>query len=324
MTPTEDRAKAASARAGDLLEAGEFAAAARAFEEAADAHRAAGDAVSESHGRRFAAATWRLAGAPETGLRHAERASELAAPASPPRVSALAELGESALAAGDSARAAAAYEQALEEGTPAGLPVAVQAALLRRGAVALQQAGRQPEAVESLRRAQELHREAGDPLEALAAHVEEATLLHDAGDREAGERVAAAARDAAEAVSDRRALANLELLAAARAVDEKRARDALAAARAARDHALAAADPVLYTGAAIAEAELAEAAGDRAGAYGALATAAVAVGDLIGTEPARMAFEPRLASQRERWGAAGFAEAREAYEAARPTEGAAG
>jgi tetratricopeptide (TPR) repeat protein len=317
-------AEAAATRAADLLEAGEFGAAALAFEESAEAHRAAGDAVNESHGRRFAATMWRLAGTPRAGVESAERAIELAAPASPPRVSALTELGESALAAGDTARAVGAYKQALEEGAPAGMPVAVQAALLRRQAVALQHDGRHDEAVEALRRAQELYRDAGDQQEALAAQVEEATLLQGTGDLEAAARVAAAARTAAEAASDRRALANLDLLAAGRAVDEERAEDALAATRAARDHALAAVDPVLYTGAAIAESELAEAAEDRVGAYRSLAAGWASVSELIGSEPARMAFEPRLAALRERWGADAFAEVRAAYEEGRRAERAGG
>ena len=264
----------------------------------------------------------RLAGAREESVERAENALELAEPGSPPFISALAELGESALAAGDAARAADAYEEALEEETGDGPPVGVQAALLRRLAVALQHSDREDEAVEALRRAQALHREAGDPDEALAARVEEASLLQGMGDREGAARVVESARNAAEAANDQRALANLELLAAARAVDEQRADDALSAARAAREHALAAEDAVLYTGAAIAEAELAEATGDRVAAYGSLASGWLRAGELLAPQAARMAFEPRLAALRERWGAAEFDEVREAYEAALDDDGA--
>lgn len=314
-------AEAASARAADLLEAGDFAAAASAFEQAAEAHSAAGDTLNESHMWRFAATMLRLAGAPEDAVERAEEALELAEPGSPPFISALAELGESALAAGDAGRAVNAYEEALEEETPEP-PVGVQAALLRRLAVALQQSGRLPEAAQALRRAQALHREAGDPDEALAARVEEASLLQGMGDREGAARAVESARTAAEASNDQRALANLELLAAARAVDEQRPGDALTAARAAREHALAAEDAVLYTGAAIAEAEMAEATGDRVAAYGSLASGWFGAGELLNPQAARLAFEPRLLALRERWGAAEFEEVREAYEAALDDDGA--
>lgn len=314
-------AEAASARAAQLLEAGDFAAAAGAFEQAAEAHSAAGDTVNESHMWRFAATMLRLAGAPEDAVERAEEALELAEPGSPPFIAALAELGESALAAGNPERAVNAYEEALEEESPEP-PAGVQAALLRRLAVALQQAEREPDAAEALRRAQELHREAGDPDEALAARVEEASLLQGMGDREGAARVADSAHTAAEAANDQRALANLELLAAARAVDEKRPEDAMSAARAAREHALAAADPVLYTGAAIAESELAEGAGDRVAAYGSLAGGFVGAGELLGAQAARLAFEPRLLALRGRWGAAEFEEVRDAYEAALDDDGA--
>jgi tetratricopeptide (TPR) repeat protein len=315
-------AEAASARAADLLEAGEFAGAARAFEQAAEVHGDTGDTLNESHMWRFAATMWRLAGESEKAVERAERALDLAAPSTPPFIAALAELGESALAAGDGARAADAYEQALEEETPDGPPVGVQAALQRRLAVALQHSDREDEAAEALRRAQALHREAGDPDGALAARVEEASLLQGMGDREGAARVADSARTAAEASNDQRALANLELLAAARAVDEQREGDALTAARSAREHALAAQDAVLYTGAAIAEAEMAEAAGDRVAAYGSLAGGLLGSGELLGPQAARMAFEPRLEALRERWGAAEFEEVREAYEAALADDGA--
>jgi tetratricopeptide (TPR) repeat protein len=315
-------AEAASARAAGLLEAGEFAAAARAFEQAAEAHRAAGDTLNESHMWRFAATMLRLAGQHEESVERAENALELAEPGSPPFITALAELGESALAAGNPERAANAYEEALEEETSDGPPAGVQAALLRRLAVALQQTDREDEAVDALRRSQELYREAGDPDEALAARVEEASLLQGMGDREGAARVADSARTTAEADNHQRALANLELLAAARAVDEQRPDDALAATRAAREHAMSARDAVLYTGAAIAEAELAEAADDRVAAYGSLAGGFRGAAELLGAQAARQAFEPRLLALRERWGATEFEEVREAYEAALDGAGA--
>jgi tetratricopeptide (TPR) repeat protein len=258
---------------------------------------------------RFAATMLRLAGQAEDSVERAENALELAEPGSPPFISALAELGESALAAGDAARAANAYEEALEEETSDGPPVGVQAALLRRLAVALQHSEREDEAVDALRRAQELYREAGDPDEALAARVEEASLLQGMGDRDGAVRVADSARTAAEAGNDQRALANLELLAAARAVDEQRPDDALAATRAAREHAMSARDAVLYTG-------------DRVAAYGSLAGGFLGAAELLGAQAARQAFEPRLLALRERWGAAEFEEVREANEAALDDDGA--
>jgi len=64
-------------------------------------------------------------------------------------------------------------------------------------------------------------------------------------------------------------------------------------------------DPVPYTGAATAEARLADVAGVREGAYSVLASGWVNVKDLLGDEPARMAFEPRLAELRDRLGDGG-------------------
>ena len=52
-------------------------------------------------------------------------------------------------------------------------------------------------------------------------------------------------------------------------------------------------------------------------AYEALAVGWVTLGDPLGRDVARAAFEPRLRAMRERWGAAAFDQIKAAYEARR-------
>jgi hypothetical protein len=64
-------------------------------------------------------------------------------------------------------------------------------------------------------------------------------------------------------------------------------------------------------------AELAEAAGNRQEAYAALATGWATLGDLLGSDAARLSFEPKLRDARARWGPMAFDEIKKAYEALR-------
>jgi hypothetical protein len=312
-------AEAALARANAALEAGRFAEAAAAFDETAALERAAGrDEALEA--LRFAATCWRLAGRPEESIPRAREAADAAQPGSPAHVAARTEGGEARQAPGDAAGAASAYGDALRTGADAGMPAAVRAALLRRRAAALAAAGRGDAAVAALREAHDLHRRLGDPHEALQARVEESVYLQAASDRGAAARVAGAARRVAARAGDHATLADLDLLEAARALERRDLRGALAAARRARRESLAADDPMRYTGAALAVAELAEVAGEREAAYESLAVGLVTLADRLGRELARLVFEPPLIAQRERWGASAFAAVKGAYEQRRRAE----
>jgi hypothetical protein len=121
----------------------------------------------------------------------------------------------------------------------------------------------------------------------------------------------------AETVADHAAASALALLAAARAVDREEFDAARTHAERARTEALAGRSPGGYVAAAIALAALADTAGDRVAAYRSLAVGWVTLTDLVGEPAAREAFEPQLLALRERWGAAGFASAKSAYEAGR-------
>ena len=252
---------------------------------------------------------WRLAGHPDRSLARTRQALALVAPGSLAAVSALTEQGEALRALGRPGDAAAAYADAAAGDE---LPGEARATLLRREAAALQDAGRLPEALERLRRAA-----SQDPGQALRARIEALSAAQADGDAKTAAHLAGAARRVAERAGDHRALAELDLLAAARALTAGDPRRALGSARSARAHALEATDPVLYTGAAIAIAELAEHQGDRAGAYESLATGWVTLGDLVGRELARQTFEPPLIGIRDRWGPDEFALVKREYEARR-------
>jgi hypothetical protein len=82
----------------------------------------------------------------------------------------------------------------------------------------------------------------------------------------------------------------------------------------ARQGALDARDPVSYLAAAIEAADSAEASGDRARAYATLATGWATLGDLLGRDATRAAFEPRLRACLERWGPDEFKRVKGEYE----------
>jgi hypothetical protein len=124
------------------------------------------------------------------------------------------------------------------------------------------------------------------------------------------------AADGAAAVGDdHEAASELELLAAARAAGRRDLAAARAHAGRARAEALAGRSALAYSAAASALTELALAVDDRVAAYESLAVGWVTLRDLLGATPARAAFEPQLLALRERWGPAGFAAVKSAYEA---------
>lgn len=317
-------AEALAVHANALVERGQVGPARLELDEAAAIHRRRGRVYDEARLTHLAATLCRLEGKLDEARARAERAAQLAEPGTPVAVSAATELGEIALAEGKGAEAAAAYARALAHGATAGLVGPARAALLRKRATALAMAGRHAEAAGDLAQAHELLVQAGDGPGAVRTLVETATVLHQGADAEAADRALREALREAEAAGDHHALADLNLLVSARAVERRDVPAAMTAAQTARSHALSAVAPVSYIAAAIAIAELADAAGDRPAAYEALAVGWVTLGDLLGREAAKSTFEPKLLALRQKWGPAAFAEVKAAYEARRRAELAVG
>lgn len=304
-------------RANEHAKAGRLAEAQRDLDEAAAIHHDAERPIDEARCLVFAATLCRARAELEEGEQRARRAEEIAPPQTPARVSAATELGENAILRGNFAYAVDCYTHALEHGIPAGLTLFHQAALLRKRAQALAAVERVPEAIDDLVLARDHYRKSNEGGEDRKTGVELATALQLARRQEDLDAVLTSLRADAEAEGDGGVLADMELLAAARALDAGNRDEALAAATRAREHALAAVVPTAYVGAAITIAELEEAAGNRIEAYASLAKGWATLGDLLGEDVAKSTFAPKLTAQRERWGDDAFREARDAYYAQR-------
>ena len=310
-------AEALAALAADLVPAGDLAAAREALDEASKLHADAGRAGDERHCSQFAATLSRLLGDTEGARARAARAAELSPQGSPGAISAHAELGETALASGNLEAAAAEFGDALRHADRFPLAPADRAALLRKQAAALEADDRTTLAVEALDEAYGVLEKANDHTLALRVRIEAITALQNAGRNHEADMRRAEAFTAARRLNDAHALADLELLESAAALAASDAGAALAAATRSREHALNAVAPVSYMAAAIAIAELHEAAGDKVAAYGALASGYATLGDLLGSAAASDSFGTKLAECRDRWGAQAFADAKIAYEAQR-------
>jgi hypothetical protein len=118
----------------------------------------------------------------------------------------------------------------------------------------------------------------------------------------------------AEAGGDHAIASSLALLAAGRALDRRDLDAARAHAERARAEALAGRSVAGYVSAAVALAGLADAAGDRVGAYASLAVGWATLRDLVGADGARAAFRPPLLALRQQWGTAAFEDAKAGYE----------
>jgi tetratricopeptide (TPR) repeat protein len=254
----------------------------------------------------------RLQGDFAQAIDRARRAESTAAAATPALVAAITEQGEIELLRGAHGDAADHYGRALSEGRAAGLLPDHAARLMRKRAMALAAAGRFDEAAASAREGRALHEATGALGEARRANVELAVVLEQAGDAEV-ERVIADGLTLATDAGDAHVAADLELLAAGRAVQRKELDVGLACARRARAHALQATAVLSYVSAVFTIADIASATGDRDSAYEALASGWVTTGDAIGPDPARVVFEPKLAALRDAWGDADFAAVRDAY-----------
>jgi len=310
----DDLAEALALHANALVQAGKISTAQQELDEAATIHRTRGRVYDEARCTQFAASLCRFAGHLDEAKLRANRALELIESNGPIAVSAHAELGEIALAEGNSAKAAQAYGAALEAGEATGLVDSARAALLRKRATALTIAAKYQDAVHDLATAHDLLVRSGDHATALRTLIEQATALRHADQPMDAEPIVRRAMDLAGQAGDHAALADLHLLLAARALDQRDAGSAMAAAQAAREHALAGNAPTPYIGATHAIAQLAEATGDRLRAYEALATGWATISDLLGGDAARMSFEPTLREVRKRWGVPAFDEIKKTYE----------
>jgi tetratricopeptide (TPR) repeat protein len=197
-----------------------------------------------------------------------------------------------------------------EPGEPA------EAGVEKEYAAALLAAGRPDDALAAYRRAAAT---SATPALSLVDGVAE---LQAAGQADLAERLAdelterlAAEVDSAES---HEAASRLALLASARALDRRDPVAARAHAERARAEALAGRSATGYVAAAVALAALADATGDRLGAYASLAVGWATLRDLVGADGARAAFQPHLVTLRSRWGPAAFARVKAAYEATVP------
>jgi hypothetical protein len=177
-----------------------------------------------------------------------------------------------------------------------------RAAVAGGDAAALLAAGRPEEAVAAFRR-----------VGTVLSLVDGVGQLQLAGYTDLAEQLAADAE--AVAGGDHAVASSLALLAAGRALDRKDPDGARAHAERARAEALAGRSVVGYVSAAVALAGLADAAGDRVGAYASLAVGWATLRDLVGPDGARAAFRPPLLELQRQWGTAAFAEAKAGYEA---------
>jgi tetratricopeptide (TPR) repeat protein len=313
----DDIAEALALHANDVLQRGRTAEARAELDEAAAIHGTRGRIYDQARCTQLAGTLCRFEGRLHEAKQRATRALTLVEGKGPIAVSAHAELGEIALAEGQSVDAAGSYGAALDAGNGTGLVDSARAALLRKRAVALTNGGQVEDAVRDLEMAHDLLARTGDGAGAIRTLIEKATALRHAERFDEAAPIVARAMAAADATDDHAALADLHLLLAAAALDRRDVAAATASAEAARTQALAANAPTSYVGAAVAIAQLAESSGDRLRAYDALATGWVTLADLLGKDAARMTFEPKLTELRERWGAAPFGEVKKIYEAAR-------
>jgi tetratricopeptide (TPR) repeat protein len=310
VTPAE-RAGELMVEARDLLTRGEIAEARALLDQVAEIWREEGDAAEEARALRLAASLARHEG----NLDEAEMRAAVAVSLSGEgegHAKALAERARVAAAEGDRAGAVGFWEQAVaaeEETEGDGLPP-----LLRSLGDALAQDGRTADGAAAFRRAAALLEASGDGVGAGRALLEGATAVQTTGDRETAAALGAESEGAATAAGDHDALAQLALLASSRALDERNLEEGLRQAKRAREESLQSRSALTYVGAAVAIAQMEDAAGRRVEAYASLATGWVTLADLIGRDQARAFFEPALLDLKGRWGEEAFDAVKSEYE----------
>ena len=173
----DEIAEALAVHANALLTKGHIGAARSELDEAAAIHRARDRVYDEARCTHLAATLCRFEGRLDEARQRANRALALAGSRGPIAVSAHTELGEIALAEGQVAQAAAAFQAALDVGRDAGLVAPARAAILRRRAAALVAAKQFVDAIHDLETAYGLLIEAGDRATAARTLIEQATAF---------------------------------------------------------------------------------------------------------------------------------------------------
>jgi len=313
----DDIAEALAIHANALIQKGEFGAAQFELDEAASIHRARGRVYDDARCTQMSGTLCRFTGRLDEAKQRIERALQLCESQGSVAVSGFAELGEIASAEKRFTDAAKAYGAALAAGGPKTPADRGRVGLLRKRAAALAAAEQYDGAIGDLDAAFDLSVQLGDGSTATRALIEKATALRQGGRVADSEPIVNRAMVLAVEANDHAALADLQLLAVAAAIDRRDIAAALVSAREARAQALAANAPASYLGAVMAIAELTESSGDRLAAYEALAVGWATVSDLLGPDLARASFEPKLREARERWGGPAFAEIKSTYEANR-------
>ena len=313
----EDLVEALNVHANLLVKSGQLAAAVPELDEAATIYQRLANPQAEARYQVLAATVTRLLGRFEDARGRAQRAIELSIGGGLTAVSAWTTLGDVELAAGRPSEAMTAYARALQLVSDSDGDAAEKARLLRQQAIAQVAMGRSSDAAASLVDAHDQLLRAGKTRDAVRALVEAATAAQQAGDTVRAHELERQARPAAEAAGDRQALADLDLLAAAAAVDSHQITAALQDLMAARSRALEADAPISYVAAVVGISELSAARDDRLTAYESLATGWATLGDRLGQEAARAIFEPKLRHLQQRWGPAAFATVKAAYEVQR-------
>lgn len=316
-------AEALAAHASKLVQEGKFGFARAELDEAIEIHHNLGHLFDETRLTQFSATLSRMEGNLAESKRRAVQAINMAEKlddrqgAGPIIVAASTELGESALAEGNGASAAYAFGQALEKGQENGLLPTVQSSLLRKRANAYALAGKFEDAASDLETAYGILIQEGETAHAMRTRIELISALMQSsanGSDQKSLNLIAETRFWAQSANDQATMAELDILMATRALNQKDAQAALAFVKSARKEALDGRAPLPYISAISIIAQLEESLGNQVNAYGTLATGWATLGDLLGTQVARATFEPLLNQMRERWGNAHFWEVKAAYE----------
>ena len=297
-------------QADALVRAGRLAEADDAVIEASQLHRARQAGPDEARCLCLSAGLQRLQGHFDAAERRATAALALTSQAGTQAAEIHAERGQIALARGDADAAVHAFSAAIDCGGAA-------PACWRGRAKAHAIAGRFAQAATDLDDAEHHHRGAGDMAGAVRAAIEAATAWQQMRCFDRAEQIVERVRPDALTSNDHEALAGLALLSTTHALETGDVAAARRHALAARQYALDSCAAAAYIGAAVALSRLDERAGDRPGAYAALATGWATLADLIGPALARSTFEPLLRDLRTRWGASAFDAARQSHEAGR-------
>lgn len=312
--PSEETS--ALTRAGGLLAEGRLVEAGDLLHEAAADALALGQDAAAVRLLQLAAATARSAGSPEMARARAEHAVEVArrAHSEDPSLAvlALAEAAECALALDNPGTAADEFGEAA---TVPGLPDVVRAALLRRRAGALADAGSAAEAVAVLSGLVTSGQPAGEEL----AHIR----LEMAGVAQRAMLPGRAeylqhAVEALAGVPNPELHADLSLMRASAAAEDGRYDSALHHAREARRHAALAGSALAYISATMSLVQVIEEAGvgqrARAAVYATLQGSSEELAAFADPELARTAFAPALERRRQQWGEDAYAAAAAAWE----------